>query len=103
MLGTVAGQSVLASRLDGQAAVFQSILLFGTVILATVLGVVFLLHLRRRFRNGGDSRDRWLSLDTLRKLRDCGKITTSEYDALREQTIRAMRTDLSSGSRSSVR
>ncbi len=96
MVKPASGQSIFAAEMGGQAAVFQSILLFGAVVLAALLAFVILLYLRRRLRSGDASSGRSLSLDELRSLRDRGKLTDSEYAVLREQAITAMRTGISS-------
>lgn len=97
------GHPILAVGVDGQTAVFQSLLLFGAVLMATLIAVVVLLFVRQRIRGREREGTDMLSLDQLRRLRDRGELTIAEYDTLREHTIETMRERLGSESGANAR
>ncbi len=87
---------VLGAQLGEQTALFQSVMLFGGLLLALMLAAAFLLYLRRRLRGRGPADAGVLSLDVLRRLRENGMLTVAEYEQLRAKTVDAMRTGVGS-------
>lgn len=61
---------VLGAQLGEQTALFQSLMLFGGLLLALMLAAVFLLYVRGRLRRNRPEDVAVLSLDELRRLRD---------------------------------
>ena len=98
MNDTTVARMVLAAQTDGQTALFQSLLLFGGLLLVLILAFVFVLHLRQRLRREEPGEFGVMSLDNLQRLRDCGELTIGEYERLREKAIDAMTPGASSES-----
>jgi len=94
---------VLGIQLGEQTAFFQSLLLFGGLLVVLMLAAVFSLYLRWRMRRIGSEDAGVLSLDELRRLRDNGTLTVAEYERLRAKTLDAVRTGVGSESSASVR
>jgi len=78
---------LLAASPGGQDAVFQSILLFGGLLLVLALGVAVLAYARRRLREDRPASEDGLTLDELRGLRDSGRLTIDEYERLRKRVL----------------
>jgi len=94
---------VLGAQLREQTALFQSLLLFGGLLLVLMVATVFLLYVRQRLRSKEPKDVGVLSLDELRRLRDQGTLTVAEYERLRANTVEATRTGVSSESGATVR
>jgi len=94
---------VLGAQLDGRAEVFQSLALFGGLLLVLMLAAVILLYLRRQLRKNQPDDAALMSLDDLRRLRDDGTLSAGEYERLRSRTIEAMTGGASSEAGSSAR
>ncbi|MBI4718209.1 MAG: hypothetical protein HY763_10420 [Planctomycetes bacterium] len=68
------------------AAATQQAFLWLVVLLAVVLAAVVCVSLmRRRLRSRNDAGHPEFTLDELRRFRDEGRLTTAEYDRLRER------------------
>lgn len=94
---------VLGAHLGELTALFQSLMLFGGLLLVLMLAVVFLLYVRGRLRRDGPEDVGVLSLDELRRLRDNGTLTVTEYQRLRAKTVETVRIGVSSESGVSAR
>ncbi len=78
-------------------------MLFGGLLLVLMLAAVFLLYVRRRLRRNGPEDVGVLSLDELRRLRNNGTLTVTEYERLRAKTIDTVTIGVSSESGVSAR
>ena len=68
-------------------ALFAMMLWLGGVILAILAAVLIAAYVRRRTREAMESSSAELGLDELRRLRDRGELTLSQYEALKKRTI----------------
>ena len=103
MNDSAVARMVLGAQLGEQTALFESLLLFGGLLLVLMLAVVFLLYLRRRLWRSGLGDAGVLTLEELRRLRDSGAVTIAEYERLRAGIIDAMTSGASSESGLSAR
>jgi|GEM_PF-4618021 len=76
-----------AVRPDGQIALFESLMLFGGLVLALVVGLVVVIYLRRRLKAERADAAGALTLEELRRWRDAGRITVQEFETLRRQAV----------------
>lgn len=76
-----------AVRPDGQIALFESLMLFGGLMLVLALGLVVAIYLRRRLKANRADAAGTLTLDELRAWRDAGRITVEEFETLRRQAV----------------
>ncbi len=79
----------------GVMTTLEPLLWFGGTVLTLLLATAFLLLVRRRFRaSSEETATLTLTLSDLRHQRDQGRLTVSEFEALKEIVIR----DAKSGS-----
>jgi hypothetical protein len=69
-----------------EKAVFDGLFWLGA-LLAALIGGVLLMYLRRRSGRTRADGARGFALEDLRRLRDTGELSISEYEALRRKTI----------------
>ncbi len=70
-----------------QAAALEGLLWVGAIVMACLAAVVLLLHLCRRTNSSHGDSQADFSLDELRSLRDCGSLTATEYEAIRQKSL----------------
>jgi hypothetical protein len=74
------------------ARLFESLLWFGAILVAVMLGAVFALWARRHFRGAETLRRSELDLADLQRQRDEGRLSPAEYEAVRRVMMKNLKT-----------
>jgi hypothetical protein len=96
--GRQAYLSCIASVAADQAAVGEGLLWMMVVLFLTVLVVAVLGYFRKRFRAPKEAGGSGFTLEELRRLRDFGSVTESEYEALKRNAIKELQGSKQGGS-----
>jgi hypothetical protein len=74
-----------------EAATFEGLLWLGALLVVVSSVAVVLVYLRRRTRRPGQPTEPSFTLEDLRRLRDEGTVSTTEYEALRDKMVQGLK------------
>ena len=86
------GRSLLAAhdtldRSPEQAAALEAVLWLGVVVIALLLGAVMVSYFRRKARTSAQTPAPVFTLEQLRRLRERGDLTDTEYETLKGRLL----------------
>jgi hypothetical protein len=77
----------LSGRSAEPAVAFEALFWLGGLVLGLLLTVVVLAYIRKRLRQRSATEEPAFTLQDLRRMRDDGRLSTGEYEALRRRML----------------
>ena len=71
----------------GGSAAFSGLMWLGCIVLLSLLAVIIVVSARRRAKASGECTVPPFTLDDLRRMREAGDVTVSEFEALKHDVI----------------
>ncbi len=71
----------------GGAAAFSGLMWLGCIVLISLLAVIIAVFARRRAKGSEEGTESPFTLDDLRRMREAGDVTNSEFEALQQDVI----------------
>ena len=84
---TVARIAIMTSTTSPEEAAFSGLLWLGGILLLIVTAVAVAIYMRRGIRSSGQDGEPPFTLEDLRRMRDAGEVTQTEFDALKRRII----------------
>ena len=81
------GACAMLAEPQNDTVLFESLLWLGGLVLAALLSGLVLVYVKKRSRAAERDQGADFTLDDLRRLRDRGDLTDTEYDVLRRRAI----------------